>query len=178
MKLLTSLLMAAVVALTGVLPTIAVADNHHGREGGGGRGGDARAHYGAPPAAGYGGGRYGGAAPRFAPVPGYGRAPRYAAPPAPGPAPGDYGHPPGYGAAPGYGAPRYREGPQDYAPAGRFRRGQFLPQAERGYVIGDYYRYHLRRPPPGYYWYRNGDDFVLAAIASGLIFEVVAGDGY
>jgi Ni/Co efflux regulator RcnB len=61
---------------------------------------------------------------------------------------------------------------------GRFRRGQVLPQAERGYVIGDYYRYHLRRPPPGYYWYRNGEDFVLAAVASGLIFEVVAGDGY
>jgi len=64
------------------------------------------------------------------------------------------------------------------APRGRLRRGQFLPPTERGYVVGDYYRYHLRRPPPGYYWYRSGGDFVLAATASGLIFEVVAGDGY
>jgi len=157
-----SLMIALMVAAMAV-PVAAVADDH-GRHGGhdGGHG-----HYGGPA------GGYGGSAPRGAPPPGYGGGPR------PGPPPG-YGRPPGYGSAPGYGAPRYREGFEDFghAPPGRFRRGQFLPPAERGYVVGDYYRYHLRRPPPGYYWYRSGGDFVLAAIASGLIFEVVAGDGY
>jgi Ni/Co efflux regulator RcnB len=50
-----------------------------------------------------------------------------------------------------------------------------MPPGARGEIVQDYGRYHLRRPPPGYYWYRNGDDFVLAAVASGLIFEVITG---
>jgi Ni/Co efflux regulator RcnB len=149
-------LMIALLAAAIAAPAAAFADEH-GHHGGheGGQG-----HYG------------GGAPPHYAPVPGYGGGPRNA-PPA-------YARPQGYGPPPGYGGPRYREGYQDFghAPPGRLRRGQFLPPAERGYVVGDYYRYHLRRPPPGYYWYRSGGDFVLAAIASGLIFEVVAGDGY
>ncbi len=169
-------LFAAVIALPLATPLSAIAEPHDHHGGGGGH-----AHYGppagGPPAAGgFGGGRYGGPAPRYG-APAYGGGPpRYAAP-----AGGYYGRPPGYGPPPGYAGSRFREGPHDYAPVGgpgRFRRGQVLPPAERGYVVGDYYRYHLRRPPPGYYWYRNGDDFVLAAIASGLIFEVVAGDGY
>jgi len=170
MKMLLTTLMAAAIAL----PVVAVAADHGRHEGGGGPG-----HYGGPSfGGGYGAPHYGGGGgqPRFAPQgPAYGGAPRYA-PPSPA-----YARPPsGYGRPPGYGAPRFREGFQDYAPPspGRLRRGQFLPQGERGYVVGDYYRYHLRRPPPGYYWYRSGGDFVLAATASGLVFEVVAGDGY
>jgi Ni/Co efflux regulator RcnB len=84
----------------------------------------------------------------------------------------------------GYGGPRLRP-PGDWndygSPRGgpaRWRRGQVFPPAYRGAIVGDYYRYHLRRPPPGYYWYRNGDDFILAALASGLIFEVVSADDY
>ena len=169
MKMLLTTLMAAAIAL----PVVAVAADHGRHEGGGGPG-----HYGGPSfGGGYGAPHYGGGGqPRFSPQgPAYGGAPRYA-PPSPA-----YARPPsGYGRPPGYGAPRFREGFQDYAPPspGRLRRGQFLPQGERGYVVGDYYRYHLRRPPPGYYWYRSGGDFVLAATASGLVFEVVAGDGY
>ena len=148
-------LMIALMAATIALPVAAVADDHGHHGQGGGRG------------------QYGGGPSREGPAPGYGGGPRYAPPPA-------YGRPPGYGGPPSYGGPRYREGFEDFGHAspGRFRRGQFLPPAERGYVVGDYYRYHLRRPPPGYYWYRSGNDFVLAAIASGLIFEVVTGDGY
>jgi Ni/Co efflux regulator RcnB len=48
-------------------------------------------------------------------------------------------------------------------------RGQFLP---------DFERYHLRRPPRGYYWYRAGEDYVLAATGTGVIFEVIQGDDY
>ena len=64
------------------------------------------------------------------------------------------------------------------AAASGWRRGQYFPPAARGAALSDYARYHLRRPPPGYYWYRNGDDFILASLASGLIFEVVTGGGY
>ena len=81
----------------------------------------------------------------------------------PGPRGGDY-RPRGYGAA--------------YPRSYRFVRGQMLPPDYRDYVVGDYERHHLRRPPRGYYWYRVGDDFVLAALGSGLIFEVIAAEGY
>lgn len=66
-----------------------------------------------------------------------------------------------------YGSPYYRPG---YA---AWRRGANLPPYYRSYVVNDYYRYHLRRPPPGYAWYRVGDDYLLAAIASGLIFDII-----
>ncbi len=60
----------------------------------------------------------------------------------------------------------------------RFSRGQILPPSYRGGVISDYGRYHLRRPPRGYYWYRAGDDFVLVAVATGMIFDVIGAEGY
>jgi len=77
-----------------------------------------------------------------------------------------YGPPP----AAYYGRPGFRPG---YT---AWRRGAYLPSYYRGggYVVNDYYRYHLRPPPRGYYWYRTGNDYVLAAIATGLIFDVIA----
>ena len=47
----------------------------------------------------------------------------------------------------------------------------------RGYVVRDYGRWHLRRPPQGYEWYRTDDGWALAAIASGLIFDMIEQDG-
>ena len=89
----------------------------------------------------------------------------------------------GYGEAESYGAEG--RGRSDWngfgdrrGGANRWRRGQMFPPAYRGGVVNDYYRYHLRRPPPGYYWYRSGDDYILAGLVSGLIFEVVPSDGY
>ncbi|MDB5429220.1 MAG: hypothetical protein JWP35_336 [Caulobacter sp.] len=72
-----------------------------------------------------------------------------------------------------YGRPGYRPGYSSW------RRGSYLPGAyrDRGYVVYDYGRYHLRPPPRGYYWYRVGDDYLLAAIASGLIFDVIVNSG-
>ncbi len=76
-----------------------------------------------------------------------------------------------YGAPPShyYGRPDYRPG------YNAWRRGGYLPPYYRGggYVVHDYGRYHLRHPPRGYYWYRAGNDYVLAAIATGLIFEII-----
>lgn len=67
-----------------------------------------------------------------------------------------------------YGNPYYRPGYSTW------RRGSVLPGYYRGYVINDYDRHHLRPPPRGYAWYQAGDDYLLAAVASGLIFEIIA----
>ena len=76
-----------------------------------------------------------------------------------------------YGAPPSayYGRPGYRPGYTSW------RRGGYLPSYYRGggYVVRDYGHYRLRPPPRGYYWYRTGNDYVLAAIATGLIFDVI-----
>lgn len=68
-----------------------------------------------------------------------------------------------------YGRPGYRPG---YA---AWRRGAYLPPSYRGrgYVVYDYGRYGLRPPPRGYYWYRDGNDYLLAALATGLILDVI-----
>ena len=74
-----------------------------------------------------------------------------------------------------YSAPRY------YAPGGYQHRswayGQSMPYAYRTqrYVINDYSRYGLQRPPHGYQYVRSGNDVVLAAVAGGLISAVIAG---
>lgn len=76
-----------------------------------------------------------------------------------------------YGAPPAayYGRPGYQPG------YNAWRRGAYLPPSyrDRGYVVYDYGRYRLRPPPRGYYWYRDGNDYLLAAIATGLILDVI-----
>ncbi len=74
-----------------------------------------------------------------------------------------YGTPP----AAYYGRPGFNPGYQAW------RRGGYLPQSYRSYVVRDYGRYGLRAPPRGYYWYQSGNDYLLAAIATGLIFDIV-----
>ncbi|MFO1014473.1 MAG: RcnB family protein [Caulobacteraceae bacterium] len=65
-------------------------------------------------------------------------------------------------------APNFRPG---YA---NWRRGAYLPSYYRGYVVNDYYAYRLRSPPRGYHWVRVNNDYLLVAIATGLIFDVIA----
>lgn len=66
----------------------------------------------------------------------------------------------------------YRDDRRDYR---RWSRGQRIPQSYWGYGVD--YRSHrgLRRPPNGYRWVRYNDDYILAAVATGLILEVIAG---
>lgn len=56
-----------------------------------------------------------------------------------------------------------------------WRRGERLPVAYYGrpYVIRDYDRCHLRRPPRGYHWVRVDTDVVLAAVATGVILDAL-----
>lgn len=60
-------------------------------------------------------------------------------------------------------------------PDQRFHRGDQLPAEYRGrqYVVDDWRGHHLRSPPRGYHWVQNGADYMLVAVATGLIAEVL-----
>ena len=67
-------------------------------------------------------------------------------------------------------------GASAYAP-GRWRKGDRLPAdfRDRQYVVDDWRVYRLSRPPRGYHWVSIGGDFLLVAIATGVIAEIVIG---
>jgi Ni/Co efflux regulator RcnB len=77
----------------------------------------------------------------------------------------------GYGARPM--GPRPGYDPYDH-PA-HFQRGQRLPGEYRNhqYVVDDWRGHHLARPPRGHQWVQVGGDYVLVAIATGLIANVL-----
>jgi Ni/Co efflux regulator RcnB len=57
----------------------------------------------------------------------------------------------------------------------RWAKGQRLDARYRGrgYYVDDYRRYGLRAPPRGYRWQRVNDQYILAAVATGLIASVI-----
>lgn len=77
-----------------------------------------------------------------------------------------YWYAPGYGYRPYY--PRYRT---------YWRQGGYVPVEYRRYYVQDYYYYGLRPPPPGYRWVYADGNFVLMALASGLIAQLII-NGY
>lgn len=70
-------------------------------------------------------------------------------------------------------ADRYRDPPGYYYRT--WERGERLPTAYRAprYIVPDVVAYHLAPPPPGYYWVRVDNRAVLAAVATGVILDVV-----
>jgi Ni/Co efflux regulator RcnB len=57
----------------------------------------------------------------------------------------------------------------------RWARGERLPTTyyrDRGYYV-DYRRHHLRAPPRGYQWVRVDNDYVMVALATGLIASII-----
>ena len=56
-----------------------------------------------------------------------------------------------------------------------FRRGQRLPAEYRSrqYVVDDWRGHHLSAPPRGYHWVQTGGDYVLVAIATGVILQLL-----
>jgi len=52
-----------------------------------------------------------------------------------------------------------------------FYRGGHLPPEYRNrqYVVDDWRGHRLSAPPRGYHWVQTGDDYVLVAIATGVI---------
>ena len=56
-----------------------------------------------------------------------------------------------------------------------WRRGDRLPPEfrHRQYIVNDWRGHHLSPPPPGYRWVQHGSDYVLVAIASGIIAQLL-----
>jgi Ni/Co efflux regulator RcnB len=74
----------------------------------------------------------------------------------------------GYWYAPGYGYVRHNPAWRAY-----WRRGGYVPAPYRHYYVQDWGYYGLRAPPPGYRWVYADGNFVLMALASGLIADVI-----
>lgn len=62
-------------------------------------------------------------------------------------------------------------------PHAQWRRGGRVPNEYRNnnYVVNDWRGHQLKQPPRGYQWVGVGGDYVLAAIAGGLIAQIVTG---
>ncbi|SEN44753.1 Nickel/cobalt transporter regulator [Luteibacter sp. UNCMF331Sha3.1] len=83
-------------------------------------------------------------------------------PPPPPPRP-YYGH--GY-----YHGPAYYHRPPPPRYYGHWERGHRY--YGRNVVVYDYSGYRLRPPPRGYHWVRENNDFLLVAIATGVILDI------
>lgn len=57
----------------------------------------------------------------------------------------------------------------------RWHRGGRIEHQDwdRGARI-DYHEHHLHAPPPGYEWRQVGSNFILAAVATGVIASIIA----
>jgi Ni/Co efflux regulator RcnB len=56
-----------------------------------------------------------------------------------------------------------------------FRRGGYIPYEYRRpiYVVNNYYGHRLPLPPRGHQWVQVGADYVLIAIATGIIAQII-----
>lgn len=70
----------------------------------------------------------------------------------------------------------YHHGPS--GPHGQWARGDQYDGHRYVVYHGDWDRYHLHPPPHGYEWVRSGNQFIMVAIASGIIASVIANSAY
>ena len=92
------------------------------------------------------------------------------------PAADERGGPGGPGGPDDHGGPQHAGGPvRGPVPHRDWHRGDRLPPDYRGpkYVVDDWRGYELQPPPAGYQWVQVNGDFVLAAIATGVIASVL-----
>jgi Ni/Co efflux regulator RcnB len=82
----------------------------------------------------------------------------------PPPPPRYYGH--GYYHGPAY----YHRPPPPPRYYGHWERGHRY--YGRNVVVYDYGSYRLRQPPRGYHWVRENNDFLLVAVATGVILDI------
>lgn len=83
---------------------------------------------------------------------------------------GRYDHRPNYGHGYSHNNRYYN------APRHHYRRGGYVSHEYRGgsrYVVNDWRRYRLSAPPRGYHWVQANNDYLLVAIATGLIAQVL-----
>lgn len=60
-------------------------------------------------------------------------------------------------------------------PNHEYYRGDRLPveYRHRQYVVDDWRGHHLSAPPRGYQWVQSGNDYILIAIATGIIAQLL-----
>ncbi|MEG0052897.1 MAG: RcnB family protein [Comamonas sp.] len=65
-------------------------------------------------------------------------------------------------------------------PDHRWTRGTRVPPQYRGhnYVVNDWRAHRLPAPPRGHHWIQNGSDYLLVAIATGVIASMVLNSSY
>ena len=70
---------------------------------------------------------------------------------------------------------RYGRDGRGAGPNHSFYRGQRLPAQyrHRNYVVDDWRGHRLTAPPRGYHWVQTGGDYVLVAIATGIIAQLL-----
>lgn len=63
-------------------------------------------------------------------------------------------------------------------PEHQFHRGERLPveYRHRNYVVDDWRNHQLSAPPRGYHWVQVGGDYVLVAITTGIILQLMLGN--
>lgn len=107
---------------------------------------------------------------------------------------GSHGHPGSQAQRPGpapriQGGPAARPGHPHGMPPGHAKRmgagpdhnwvkGGRVPQQYRGYqyVVNDWRGHGLKQPPRGHQWVQYGSDYLLVAIASGVIAQLILGN--
>jgi Ni/Co efflux regulator RcnB len=75
-----------------------------------------------------------------------------------------------------YDSQRGEQGRNDVRDNPHWSRGDRLPTEYRNnnqYVVSDWKNNHLRKPPRGYHWVQANNQYVLAAVASGLIADII-----
>lgn len=70
------------------------------------------------------------------------------------------------------------DGHRGAGPNHNWVRGSRVPPQYRGYnyVVNDWRGHRLSAPPRGYHWIQNGNDYLLVAIATGVIASLVLGN--
>ena len=63
-------------------------------------------------------------------------------------------------------------------PEHKWHKGDRIPASyrDKGHEVTDWKAHNLRQPPRGYHWVQVDGDFVLAAIATGVIADMLLGN--
>lgn len=93
----------------------------------------------------------------------------------------DRGHPGNsnkYGDKHGYKHDGRHDNGRGAGPKHNFYKGGYIPREYRGhqYVVNDWHSHRLAPPPRGYHWVQTGGDYVLIAISTGLIAQIILGN--
>lgn len=75
-------------------------------------------------------------------------------------------------------ADHHDNGRRGGGPDHNWYKGSRVPPQYRSqhYVVNDWRGHHLSAPPRGYHWIQNGGDYLLVAIATGVIASMVLGN--